>query len=128
MSAFDVGPWHGDVLVHETLGQIQRPRNAPRKFVMTRPIRRRRYVPLLAAAILLLASSAAVLAAERDDCAADVENPEQKIASCSRVIADDTENAAHRADAYRRRGAAYYGKSDLDRAIADFSEAMKIDP
>jgi Tfp pilus assembly protein PilF len=30
--------------------------------------------------------------------------------------------------AYNNRGAAYNGKHDWDRAIADFSEAVRLDP
>jgi clan AA aspartic protease (TIGR02281 family) len=74
------------------------------------------------------APSAGIEASDREDCADDTENSDQKIGSCSRVIADNTANAPKRAQAYRSRGAAYYGKSDYDRAIADFSEAMKLDP
>jgi tetratricopeptide (TPR) repeat protein len=69
-----------------------------------------------------------VFASDREDCADDTENSDKKIASCSRVIAGNTENAANRSHAYRSRGAAYYNKNDYDRAIADFSEAMKLDP
>jgi Tfp pilus assembly protein PilF len=74
------------------------------------------------------APTAGIEASDREDCADDTENSDQKIASCSRVIADNTANAAKRAQAYRSRGAAYYDKSDYDRVIADFSEAMKLDP
>jgi hypothetical protein len=35
-----------------------------------------------------------VFASDREDCADDTENSDKKIASCSRVIADNTENAA----------------------------------
>jgi hypothetical protein len=66
-------------------------------------------------------------ASDREDCS-ESENPDQKIASCSRVIADDTAKAVSRAQAYRSRGTAYYNKGDFDRAIADFSEAIKLDP
>ncbi len=65
---------------------------------------------------------------DKEDCAGDAENTEERIANCSRVIADDTADAAKRAQAYRRLGDIYYRKSDYDQAIADFSEAMKLDP
>jgi clan AA aspartic protease (TIGR02281 family) len=74
------------------------------------------------------APSAGIEAGDREDCADGTENSYQKIAGCSRVIADSTANAAKHAQAYRSRGNAYYDKSDYDRAIADFSEAMKLDP
>jgi len=72
--------------------------------------------------------SASIETSDREDCADGAENFDQKIVSCSRVIAENTADAARRAQAYRSRGAAYYDKSDYDRAIADFSEAMKLDP
>ena len=50
------------------------------------------------------------------------------IAACTRIIGDQNESARNRADAYDRRGLAYRGKTDLDRAIADFSEAIRLDP
>jgi len=74
------------------------------------------------------APSAGIETSDREDCADDAENSDQKIAGCSRVIVDNTANTSKRAQAYRSRGAAYYDKSDYDRAIADFSEAMKLDP
>jgi clan AA aspartic protease (TIGR02281 family) len=74
------------------------------------------------------APSAAIETSNREDCADGAENSDQKIANCSRVIADNTASTATRAQAYRSRGAAYYDQSDYDRAIADFSEAIKLDP
>jgi clan AA aspartic protease (TIGR02281 family) len=81
----------------------------------------------VAVPVILLFTCAVVFAAsDREDCA-DADNPDQKIVSCSRVIADDAESVPNRALAYRSRGAAYYDKGEFDRAIADFTEAVKID-
>jgi tetratricopeptide (TPR) repeat protein len=44
------------------------------------------------------------------------------------VIQSDRETAADRATAYRLRGVAYRDKGHLDRAIADFSEAIRLNP
>jgi clan AA aspartic protease (TIGR02281 family) len=85
-------------------------------------------IELLAAAGLVLATSVSVFAAgDREDCAA-IGNPDQSIAACARVIADDSETAANRAAAYKNRGNAYYNKKDYDGAIADYNEAIRLDP
>src|SRR5262249_37864389 len=85
-------------------------------------------VELLAAAGLVLATSVSVFAAgDREDCAA-IGNPDQSIAACARVISDGSETAANRAMAYKNRGNAYYSKKDYDGAIADYNEAIRIDP
>ena len=85
-------------------------------------------IVLLAAAGLVLATSVGVFAAgDREDCAA-TGNPDQSIAACARVIADNTETAANRAVAYKNRGNAYYNKKDYDGAIADYNEAIRLDP
>jgi clan AA aspartic protease (TIGR02281 family) len=98
-----------------------------------RPRRRAGVLPLavasLAVACVVVAMSAVVCAAgDREDCAAPAANPDQRIATCTRVIADDTQTAASRADAYSSRGTAYGNKNDQDRAIADFNEAIRLNP
>src|SRR5712671_2388377 len=128
MSAFDLGKRHPDALaqmVHDVPAGT-RPVARPRKFIVTGRKRVRSGIAVLVPVIVLLTCVVAFAAGDREDCA-DAENPDQKIASCSRVIADDAESAPNRAHAYRNRGAAHYDKSEFDRAIADFSEAVKID-
>ena len=44
------------------------------------------------------------------------------------MIQSGRETAADRATAYRLRGVAYRDKGDLDRAITDFSEAIRLNP
>lgn len=84
-------------------------------------------IVLLAAAGSVLASVGVVVAGDREDCAA-TGNPDQSIAACARVIAGDAETAANRAAAYKNRGNAYYNKKDYDGAIADYNEAIRLDP
>ena len=85
-------------------------------------------IELLAAAGLVIGTSVSILAAgDREDCAA-TGNPDQSIAACARVIADDSETAANRVVAYKNRGHAYYNKKDYDGAIADYNEAIRLDP
>ena len=128
MSAFDVGKRRPDALaqmVHDVPAGTK-PAVRLRKFTVTGRKRVRSGIAVLVPVIVLLTCVVAFAAGDREDCA-DAENPDQKIASCSRVIADDAESAPNRAHAYRNRGAAHYDKREFDRAIADFSEAVKID-
>ncbi len=77
----------------------------------------------------LCAIAAPALAASRGDwdaCKGD--NPDQSIAACTRIIQDRGETAKNSAIARRYRGLAYQRKDDLDRAIADYSEAIRLDP
>ncbi len=133
MSAFDAGQRRADgsaQMANDTRAGVNRAtRGALPNFARVGWIPRRSSIVLLIAATLFFASSVGAFAAsDREDCAADAASPDQKIASCSHVIADDGEDAATRAHAYGSRGAAYYGNGDYDRAIADFTEAMKLDP
>src|SRR5713226_6413097 len=84
---------------------------------------------LLAAACILAMSCPAFAASEADrkDCIAN-SNPDQKIAVCTRVIEDSAESTANRANAYNSRGIGYHNKKDYDRAIAEYGEAIKLDP
>jgi clan AA aspartic protease (TIGR02281 family) len=127
MSAFDDGKRHPGALaqmVHDVPSGTKWAARL-RKFIATR-WRMRSGIAVTVPVILLLTCVAVFAASDREDCA-DADNPDQKIASCSRVITDDAESAPDRAQAYSNRGAAYYDKSEFDRAIADFSEAVKID-
>src|SRR5216684_3591567 len=78
---------------------------------------------------LLVIPAFAADQAEWQNCRANTStNPDQSIASCTRIIGDNAETAANRAKAYFNRGLAYSSKKDYDRAIADFSEAIRLDP
>ena len=50
------------------------------------------------------------------------------ISACTSVLKSDRATTANRAIAYRNRGIAYQLKGDNDRAIADFGEAIRLDP
>src|ERR1700684_1252339 len=109
---------------HEPAG-----RNAPQPRGSTVRDAGRLGAVLLAVAWLVSATAATALAAgERVDCAAGAESVDQKIALCTRVIADDRQSSASRAEAYNSRGTVYFNTNDLDRAIGDFSAASKLDP
>jgi tetratricopeptide (TPR) repeat protein len=51
--------------------------------------------------------------------------PDTSISSCNAVIHEATKNLAA---GYFFRGAAYIAKNDFDRAIADYSQAIALDP
>jgi len=53
---------------------------------------------------------------------------DQQIRSCSALIQSGRETRHRRAVAYNDRGIAYATKGDPDRGIADFSEAIRLDP
>ena len=63
---------------------------------------------------------------DRLDCAGA--DPDRKMAACTRVLNDSGESQSNRAAAYTYRGMAWRDKGDFDRAIADFDEAIRLDP
>jgi clan AA aspartic protease (TIGR02281 family) len=128
MSAFDDEKQHPRALAQmaHNVPAGAKPAVRPRNVIATGWRRMRSGIAVVVPAILLFTCVAVFAASDREDCT-DTDNPDQKIATCSRVIADDAESAPNRAQAYRNRGAAYYEKGEFERAIADFSEAVKID-
>jgi len=84
---------------------------------------------VVSAQALLCVGGAATPAAagnERDwdDCNAD--DPVRSLAACTRILAGKNEN--NRALAYYNRGYVYKIKGDLDRAIADYDKAIRLEP
>jgi tetratricopeptide (TPR) repeat protein len=63
---------------------------------------------------------------DHDNCNAD--DPDRNIAGCTRVLEDKSESAKVRSIAYVGRGLAWDSKGDLDKAMADFTEAIRLDP
>src|SRR5262245_6511978 len=51
-----------------------------------------------------------------------------QIAGCTAVLRSRRETTSNRAVAYSNRGVAHSGKKDYDRAIADYNEALRLDP
>ena len=62
-----------------------------------------------------------------DDCRRPP-RPEARITACSAVIKDTQASTEQKAVAYRQRGAARMSAGALSEAIADFSEAIGLDP
>src|SRR5262245_33795759 len=82
---------------------------------------------MIVGALLLLAAPA--LGASRqahDDC--NAADPDRNIAACTRVLEDRHESKRVRGIAYVGRGLAYSDKGDLNHAIADFTEAIRLNP
>jgi tetratricopeptide (TPR) repeat protein len=53
---------------------------------------------------------------------------DQRINGCTSIIQSSRETRRNVAIAYYSRGLAYYDKGDDDRAIAEFNEAIRLDP
>lgn len=80
----------------------------------------------LAFSFFFFASLAATDLAAADDRATCAQRGhEDRIAACSRLIA---KSGGRDAVAFDNRGAEYGDKGDYDRAISDFSEAIRINP
>jgi lipoprotein NlpI len=83
---------------------------------------------LVGLAAFVAASCPVLAASERDwnDCKGS--DPDRSIAACTRILQGGGETTRNRAIARYDRGLAYDRKGDHDRAIADFSEAIRLDP
>jgi tetratricopeptide (TPR) repeat protein len=80
-----------------------------------------------AVGVLIALPASATSDNDRKDCQGG-SVPDEKIAACTRIIEDGSESAASRANAYTNRGVAHFNKSDQQRALADYGEAIKLDP
>ena len=60
------------------------------------------------------------------ECETARKNPDRSIAACSRIIA--RKDAGARAGAFHNRGLAYLEKGDIEQALADLSEGIRLDP
>jgi tetratricopeptide (TPR) repeat protein len=64
---------------------------------------------------------------DRDTCDNPMKDMDAIIAACTNIIASG-EQVYSAAVTYRRRGDAYYYKHDYDLAIADYDQAIKLNP
>lgn len=86
---------------------------------------------VFAGALLLMVSGAVQAASQRDrpSCfTTDMTHPDEKIASCTRLIDAGELNTPDRAGAYANRAGAYVNKGDNEHALADANEAIRLDP
>src|SRR5262249_13726904 len=91
-----------------------------------RPMRMLRLFVGAAALIAVTVPAAAASRADWDACNCD--DPDRSIPDCTRIIERPGESAKNYAAARHQRGLAYRAKGDLDRAIADLTEAVRLDP
>ena len=90
-----------------------------------------RFAGALALAVILLpgAPARAQKPEERHWCQGeDAATAEQRISGCSAVIRAGRDRGEQLAEAFNNRGLAYRIKGDLDRAIQDYGQAIKIHP
>src|SRR5580704_15845876 len=78
-------------------------------------------------AVVALAGLPTVAAAD-DGYTCAKQSGDLAIAACSRAIASGEFRGEELAKIYANRGTEYKNKGDLDRAIADYSEAIRLDP
>jgi tetratricopeptide (TPR) repeat protein len=79
--------------------------------------------PLLLAAIPAFAASQS----DYDDCMQHADM-DRTIAGCTAIIDDVAESNRNRRIAYDNRGVAWHTKGDNDRAIGDYTEAVRLNP
>jgi tetratricopeptide (TPR) repeat protein len=86
------------------------------------------YAALLASVTLLGAFAPAFGVSQKDldDCLKG--SGDQAIAGCTSIINDGSESVPNRFAAYSNRGVKWVTKGDIDRAIADFNEAIRLEP
>jgi hypothetical protein len=76
---------------------------------------------------MLVLSLTPAAASDSDDCRLG-DNPETKIAACTRVIQNRNADAKSKAKAYYDRSSAEEDQEDDDKAFADVNEAIRHDP
>ncbi len=83
--------------------------------------------PLVFALALTLSATGAG-ADRHSDCKQD-KDPDRRISGCTQIIErGKRERREYRAIAYNNRGLAYQEKGEVDRAVADFTTAIKFNP
>lgn len=82
----------------------------------------------MVAGVLMAAAAPAFGASQsaHDDCNSG--DPDRNIAGCTRVAEDVAESGKTRSIAYVGRGLAWHLKGDFDRAITDYSDAIRLNP
>jgi tetratricopeptide (TPR) repeat protein len=86
----------------------------------------RAIVCAFSASLMLAGLSDRAAADDWTDCKFSV--PEKRIAACTRIVSRRDEGPERIALAHTYRGSAYRGRDDTERAIADYTKAMELDP
>jgi tetratricopeptide (TPR) repeat protein len=82
-----------------------------------------------AAMTLMTTLPAAAQTAQQWKCTGNPDVPwDDQIVACTSVIASGKYSGKHATWAYNNRGVAYQAKGDNDRAIADYNQAIALDP
>jgi tetratricopeptide (TPR) repeat protein len=84
-----------------------------------------RFWSALCAALICLSGPAA---AARHNICDDAQDPAASIADCTKNIDSGDFEGADLAAFYSNRAASYHAQGDIDRAIADLNEAIRLDP
>jgi tetratricopeptide (TPR) repeat protein len=80
-------------------------------------------------ALVLAGPAAAQTQREIDWCnGKDSVGTDLVISGCTAIIQSKEQNPKDLSTAFNNRGNGYYDKKDYDRAIADYSEALRLDP
>ena len=80
----------------------------------------------LCISLLFTMPALAATPADLGECAASADAPGVGFAACSRIIDDANVSVAERVKAFKNRGRGAFNSKDYDRAIADYSEAIKL--
>jgi tetratricopeptide (TPR) repeat protein len=82
----------------------------------------------LVGAVFVVTPADAQISRERMVCTGQVlaAQPDQRVAACTAAIEASGETPTNLAVAYCARGVAYHARDQLDRAIADYNEFIKI--
>src|SRR5262245_48317152 len=79
------------------------------------------------AAVLMTTLAFGASQRDRQDCS-QLQDIERTIHGCTQMINDRTEPQTNRGIAFLHRGIAWRKKGELDRAIADYNEAIRLNP
>lgn len=83
---------------------------------------------VVALALVLACAGPARALSERDKSDCTGETPERQIAGCTRIVEDRDATPRDRFIAYYNRANAHRDSFDYERALADYSEAIRLDP
>jgi tetratricopeptide (TPR) repeat protein len=83
---------------------------------------------VLALSVGLLLATPALAASQQDWDGCQSQDPAVAIPACSIIIPDESESPQNRADAYVYRASAYLKQGNSERAIGDYTEALKLTP
>jgi len=81
---------------------------------------------LAGAAVAMVLAAQPAAADDADACR--TASGDVAIAACTRAMNSGKLKGSELAETFLYRGTAFKGKGDLDRAVADFSEAIRLDP